>query len=72
MSLDKQLLAMLACPACKNVLVPVNEEQGLLCERCVRVYPIRDEIPIMLVEEAVPLADWNRGERLNAIAVQHS
>jgi LSD1 subclass zinc finger protein len=48
----KDLLDILVCPACKKPLVLKNEGQSLKCSECRRVYPIRDNIPIMLVDEA--------------------
>ncbi len=48
--IDQELLEILACPACKS---PVRlEGERLICTSCDRRYPIRDGIPIMLVEEA--------------------
>jgi uncharacterized protein len=48
--IDKELLAILACPACKG---DVEQEEGkILCPQCGRKYPIKDGIPIMLVDEA--------------------
>jgi len=48
--IDPQLLEILACPACKT---PVREEgDRLVCTTCRRRYPIRDGIPVMLIEEA--------------------
>ena len=48
--IDKELLKILACPACK---VSVRlEGQQLVCEKCGRRYPVRDGIPIMLMDEA--------------------
>ncbi len=48
--IDEQLLAILACPACK---VEVRlEDDRLVCVQCGRRYPIRDGIPVMLIEEA--------------------
>ena len=48
--IDPKLLEILACPACKAA---VREEQDrLICTGCGRKYPIRDGIPVMLVEEA--------------------
>jgi len=53
MSVSHDLLEILRCPACKSKfeLKPVGVE--LKCVICRRVYPIRDEIPVMLVDEAV-------------------
>jgi uncharacterized protein YbaR (Trm112 family) len=54
--INKELLQILACPKCKGP-VRLNEQQnGLLCENCRLVYEIRDDIPIMLIEEAKPMA----------------
>jgi uncharacterized protein YbaR (Trm112 family) len=48
--IDKELLDILACPLCKT---PVRlEADRLICSQCGRRYPIRDGIPVMLVEEA--------------------
>ncbi len=48
--IDKELLDILACPACKAD-VELKEER-IVCLQCGRKYPIRDGIPVMLVEEA--------------------
>lgn len=61
MALNKELLDILACPKCKDAVRPTPKGDGLYCEKCERVYPIRDEIPIMLVEEAVSAEDWPGG-----------
>ena len=52
MALSQELLEILACPKCKGTLVFVSEESGLLCPHCRLRYPIRDGIPVMLVDEA--------------------
>ena len=54
MPIDVRLLEILICPACRGELSPVEEDAGLECISCGRVYPIRDGIPVMLVEEASP------------------
>ena len=46
------MLALLHCPECRVKVVPTPDGNGLRCDRCRRVFPIRDEIPIMLLEEA--------------------
>ena len=51
--ISQDLLDMLVCPVCKKALILKDEGQGLKCGQCRRVYPIRDNIPIMLVDEAV-------------------
>jgi uncharacterized protein YbaR (Trm112 family) len=52
--IDPRLLEILICPACHGDLKQVEPGEGLVCERCGRVYPVRDGIPILLVEEASP------------------
>ena len=52
MSVAPELLEILACPACKTPVVLTADGTGLLCGECRRVYPIKDDIPVMLTEEA--------------------
>lgn len=52
MAIDQKLLEILACPACRGDIRPLPEDGGLECLGCGRVYPIRDGIPVMLIEEA--------------------
>ena len=47
-------MEILICPACRGDLTALDEDRGLDCGGCGRVYPIRDGIPVMLVEEASP------------------
>ncbi len=55
MALSQDLLDILACPKCKGD-VRLNEQQdGLVCQPCKLIYPIKDDIPIMLIDEALPL-----------------
>jgi uncharacterized protein YbaR (Trm112 family) len=52
MAVDKELLEILACPKCKGD-VNLNEQgDGLVCPACSLVYPVKDDIPVMLVDEA--------------------
>lgn len=60
MALNKELLGLLACPKCKGGLTLTDREKGLACPACRLVFPIRDEIPIMLVEEAVDQEKWEK------------
>jgi uncharacterized protein YbaR (Trm112 family) len=53
MSVSPDLLEILRCPACKSKVELKPDGVGLKCVSCRRVYPIRDEIPVMLVDEAV-------------------
>lgn len=48
----KELLEILACPKCKGDIEYLELEDKLLCVNCKLKYPIRDDIPIMLIEEA--------------------
>jgi len=47
------LLQILVCPACKGPLEYRDGPESLKCTECRRVYPVKDNIPIMLVDEAV-------------------
>jgi len=49
---SEELLQMLVCPACKKPLVYRTEPESLKCEVCRRVYPVRDGIPVMLIDQA--------------------
>jgi len=62
-SIHPDLLTILACPKCKGELTQLEAGDGLSCPACGVVYPVRDDIPIMLVEEAVAKADWDAGKR---------
>ncbi len=55
MGISKELLEILACPKCKGELRLNPTEDGLICDRCRLLYEIREEIPIMLIDEAKPL-----------------
>jgi uncharacterized protein YbaR (Trm112 family) len=57
MSLDAALLAILACPEDKGPLHYLESEQVLFNPRLARTYPVRDGIPVMLVEESTTLDD---------------
>jgi uncharacterized protein YbaR (Trm112 family) len=55
MAISKELLDILACPKCKGDLVLNEQQDGLICNACRLVFPIRVDIPIMLIDEAFPL-----------------
>ncbi len=55
MAINQELLDILACPQCKGDITLNDEKNGLVCDACRLVYEIRDDIPIMLIEEAKPL-----------------
>ena len=54
MPLAPQLLEILVCPKCKGALEYNATDETLLCTRDKLRYPIRDGIPIMLIDEAIP------------------
>jgi uncharacterized protein YbaR (Trm112 family) len=52
MAVNPELLKILVCPLCKAPVTVTEGGQGLKCSQCRRVYPIRDDIPVMLISEA--------------------
>ena len=52
MAVSPELLEILACPVCIKSVHVTPDGKGLKCEQCKRVYPIVDDIPVMLIEEA--------------------
>lgn len=52
MAISRDLLEMLVCPLCKAPVRLLEDQNGLQCPQCLRVYPVRDGIPVMLPEEA--------------------
>ena len=52
MAINKELLEILVCPACRSKVELTTDEKGLKCVSCHRLYPIRDDIPVMLVDQA--------------------
>ena len=55
MAISQELLDILACPKCKGDIHLNDAEDGLICDQCKLMYEIRDDIPIMLIDEAKPL-----------------
>jgi uncharacterized protein YbaR (Trm112 family) len=53
MTISKELLEILACPLCKKEVEPTPDGKGLRCIQCRRIYPVIDDIPVMLVDEAI-------------------
>lgn len=53
--LTKDLLTLLACPACKDKLYTSSGSQKLHCHTCGNVFQIRERIPVLLVDEAHPV-----------------
>ena len=52
MAVSRELLDILVCPACKAPVKLTADGQGLKCAQCQRVYPIKDDIPDMIIEDA--------------------
>jgi hypothetical protein len=52
MAIAKELLEILVCPLCKVSVKLTPDGQGLKCDQCRRVYPIKEDIPVMLIDEA--------------------
>ena len=55
MTISKELLAILVCPKCKGDIRLNEAADGLICDRCKLLYEIKDEIPVMLIDEAKKL-----------------
>jgi uncharacterized protein YbaR (Trm112 family) len=55
MAISQELLEILVCPKCKGDLALTDKSDGLICRACRLKYAIRDDIPIMLIDEAIPL-----------------
>lgn len=54
MAVSNELLEILVCPKCKGEIRLTEKEDGLVCESCRLMYEIREDIPIMLIDEAKP------------------
>ncbi len=63
MAISQELLQLLVCPADRQAVRLTADGSGLKCEQCSRIYPIRDDIPVMLIDEATidPLDALGRG-----------
>ncbi len=59
--LDRKLLDILVCPVCKAEISLNREKNGLICDKCKLEYPIRDDIPVMLPDEARSLEEGGEG-----------
>lgn len=55
MTLSKELLEIIVCPKCKSELIYEEDKQRLICQKCSVYYPIREDMPILLIEEAIPI-----------------
>jgi hypothetical protein len=55
MAVNKELLDILVCPKCKGDLKLNDTQSALICYKCKLMYEIKDDIPIMLIDEATPI-----------------
>lgn len=55
MTINPELLEILACPKCKGDVHLTDQQDGLVCKTCKLMYPIKDDIPVMLIDEAIPI-----------------
>ncbi|BAT72430.1 conserved hypothetical protein [Thermosulfidibacter takaii ABI70S6] len=60
MAVAEELKKILVCPQCKGDLEYVEDPEVFICHSCKLVYPVKDDIPVMLVEEAIPLEEWQK------------
>jgi uncharacterized protein len=57
MAISKELLDIIACPKCKGDIYLNKTNDGLICDHCKLLYEIKEDIPIMLIDEAKPIAE---------------
>ena len=62
MVLPDEILEVLCCPKCKGDLDYRKDREVLICRACRLVYRIEDDIPVMLIEEAIPLEEFEKDE----------
>jgi uncharacterized protein YbaR (Trm112 family) len=55
MPISRELIEVVACPKCKGPVKLKDDESGFVCAQCRLVFPVVDEIPNFLVDEALPL-----------------
>lgn len=55
MAVSQELLDILVCPKCKGQIHLNEARDGLICDHCKLLYEIRDDIPVMLIDEAKPI-----------------
>ncbi len=60
MTVSKELLDILVCPKCKGDLELEQDGSGLVCHTCSLKYPVNDDIPVMLIDEAVHLNEQSK------------
>ncbi|MDM8518244.1 Trm112 family protein [Desulfobacterales bacterium HSG16] len=55
MAISKDLLEILVCPKCKGNIYINEAQDGIICDNCKLLYEVRDDIPVMLIDDAKPL-----------------
>lgn len=60
MAVSKELLDILVCPKCKGPIHLNAAGDGLICDNCQLLYEIRDDIPVMLIDEAKPVEEKDK------------
>ncbi len=55
MAISQELLDILVCPKCKGAIYLNNSQDALVCDNCRLAFEIRDDIPVMLIDEARPI-----------------
>jgi len=55
--ISQELLDILVCPSCKGDLDYKKEPEQLICGKCRLAYPVKDDIPIMLIDKAIKISD---------------
>ncbi|RLC31687.1 MAG: Trm112 family protein [Deltaproteobacteria bacterium] len=55
MAVSQELLDILVCPKCKGKIYLNDSNDGLICDACQLIYEIKDDIPVMLIDEAKPI-----------------
>jgi len=61
MGINKELLDLLVCPKCKGEIRLKEDQSGLICDACKLMYPIEDDIPVMLIDEAKDISASSGG-----------
>ena len=71
MTLDAELLEILVCPNDRGDIDYLEDEQVIVCRTCGYRYPVRDGIPVMLIEEATTLSDIEHARLSALVEEQH-
>ncbi|MFN7064833.1 MAG: Trm112 family protein [Aquificaceae bacterium] len=61
--INQEFLEILACPKCKGDLIYDKERDVLICNNCKVYYPIEEDIPILLIDSAIPLEELQKASQ---------